>query len=68
MSKVQDILSEGQELRQICDGMELEGCMSGRLAMNTPWQVVRIDREIFGDLSRDTPSRDGHRIPLAVVE
>lgn len=27
----------------------LEGCMSGRMAMNTPWEVAKIDREIFGE-------------------
>jgi tRNA-dihydrouridine synthase len=26
---------------------ELEGCMSGRLAMNSPWEMAKIDREIF---------------------
>ena len=36
----------------------LEGCMSGRLAMNTPWECARIDREIFGDYSRDTMTRE----------
>ena len=23
--------------------------MSGRMAMNTPWQIARIDREIYGE-------------------
>ena len=36
----------------------LEGCMSGRLAMNTPWEVARIDREVFNDLSSDTLTRE----------
>ena len=31
----------------------LEGCMSGRLAMNTPWDIARVDREIFGDDSSE---------------
>jgi tRNA-dihydrouridine synthase len=37
--------------------MGLEGCMSGRMAMNTPWEVARIDREIFGDTT-DTMTRE----------
>lgn len=45
-------------MRDICDGLELEGCMSGRMAMNTPWEVAKIDREVFGDYSQDTPSRE----------
>ena len=27
--------------------------MSGRLAMNTPWDIARVDREIFGDDSSE---------------
>ena len=41
----------------MCDGLGLEGCMSGRMAMNTPWEVARIDRELFGEQS-DTLTRD----------
>jgi tRNA-dihydrouridine synthase len=32
--------------------------MSGRLAMNNPWEVARIDREIYGDLEFETDSRE----------
>jgi tRNA-dihydrouridine synthase A len=40
------------------DGSGLEGCMSGRLAMNNPWEIARIDREIFGDLDFQTETRE----------
>ena len=46
IENVQDILREDHPLRQY-NG--LEGCMSGRMAMNTPWQIARIDREIYGE-------------------
>lgn len=39
------------------DGLGLEGCMSGRMAMNTPWEVARVDRELFGEQT-DTLTRD----------
>jgi hypothetical protein len=32
--------------------------MSGRMAMNTPWEIARIDREVFGDLSHETGTRE----------
>ena len=37
VEKVLSILDDNQELKQISEGLGLEGCMSGRLAMNTPW-------------------------------
>jgi tRNA-dihydrouridine synthase len=37
IEKVNDILKPDQELKDICEGLELEGVMSGRMAMNTPW-------------------------------
>jgi len=32
--------------------------MSGRMAMNTPWELAKIDRDIFNDYSRDTLNRE----------
>lgn len=32
--------------------------MSGRLAMNSPWEIARIDREIFCDLESNTQTRE----------
>ena len=43
--KVVDILRDDHPLRQY-NG--LEGCMSGRMAMNTPWECAKIDRVIYG--------------------
>ena len=31
--------------------------MSGRLAMNTPWLIASIDKEVFGD-EVDSPTRE----------
>lgn len=36
----------------------LEGCMAGRLAMNSPWELARIDREVFGDFEFNTMTRE----------
>jgi tRNA-dihydrouridine synthase len=36
----------------------LEGVMSGRMAMNTPWEVARIDREVYGDENANTLTRE----------
>jgi tRNA-dihydrouridine synthase A len=58
VEKVQDILSESQPLKEVCGGLDLEGCMSGRMAMNNPWEIARIDREIYGDLSCETGTRE----------
>ena len=41
-----DILRDDHPLRQY-NG--LEGCMSGRMAMNTPWECAKIDRMVYGD-------------------
>jgi len=41
--------------------------MSGRMAMNTPWEVAKIDREVYGDTSAETMTREEIllvRIPL----
>ena len=32
--------------------------MSGRMAMNTPWECAKIDREIFGETETDTMNRE----------
>ena len=32
--------------------------MSGRLAMNNPWDIARIDRDVYGDLSQNTMTRE----------
>lgn len=58
IDKVQDILSETQALKDICNGLDLEGCMSGRMAMNTPWEIARIDSEIFGDTTSISLTRE----------
>ena len=50
LEKVKDILKDSHPLRT---NNGLEGCMSGRLAMNTPWECAKIDRELFGDYSND---------------
>merc|ERR1712226_1060917 len=55
VEKVLDILRDDHPMN-VHNG--LEGCMSGRLAMNTPWECARIDREIFGDYSRDTMTKE----------
>ena len=47
VEKINDILSDEQPL---LTSMPLEGCMSGRLAMNNTWELARIDREVFEDL------------------
>ncbi len=36
----------------------LEGCMSGRMAMNTPWEVAKIDREVYGETDSNTMTRE----------
>ena len=45
-------------MKKLCEGRDLEGCMSGRMAMNTPWEIARIDREVFGDLTHETGTRE----------
>ena len=32
--------------------------MSGRLAMNTPWECARVDRELFDDYSGESRTRE----------
>ena len=32
--------------------------MSGRMARNYPWDITRIDREVFGDTSCNTMTRE----------
>lgn len=64
MEKVIEILSEDHPQRS---HNGLEGCMSGRMAMNTPWEVAKIDREVYGDTSAETMTREEIllvRIPL----
>ena len=55
VNKVKEIMSEDNPLN-VHNG--LEGCMSGRLAMNTTWECARIDREIFDDYSYEGMSRE----------
>jgi len=50
VEKVNDILSPNHPLKVQYDAMDLEGCMAGRMAMNNPWEIARIDREVYGDL------------------
>ena len=35
----------------------LEGCMVGRMAYNNPWEMTKIDRELFGSTA-DSMTRD----------
>lgn len=46
VEKVIDILRDDHPMRT---NNGLEGCMSGRMAMNTPWECAKIDREIYGE-------------------
>ena len=55
IEKVNNILKDDHPLRT---HNGLEGCMSGRLAMDKPWQCARVDREVFGDLSANTQTRE----------
>ncbi len=36
---------------------QLEGCMCGRLAMNTPWQLARVDTEVYGESGCEAMSK-----------
>ena len=40
--------------------------MSGRLAMNNPWDIAAIDKDVFGDVSQDSMNRE--EIMLAYAE
>ena len=55
VEQVTDVLRDDHPLR---NNNGLEGCMSGRMAMNTPWQLARIDREIYGDTEFTTMTRE----------
>ena len=55
VEKVIEILSDDHPQRS---HNGLEGCMSGRMAMNTPWECAKIDREVYGDTSSDTMTRE----------
>lgn len=35
----------------------LEGCMAGRLAMYTPWEISKVDREFYGE-TKDSMNRE----------
>ena len=48
IEKVKDVLTE-QPI--------LEGCMVGRLAYNTPWELTKVDRLLFGE-TKDSPNRE----------
>ena len=54
---MKDILSDDNPLR-IGNNLGLEGCMSGRLAIDEPWSIARVDGEVFGDLKSETPTRE----------
>lgn len=55
VGKVKDILRDDYELREY-NG--LEGCMSGRMAMNTPWECAKLDKEIYGEDEASTMTRE----------
>jgi len=70
VEKVTDILRVDHPLR-LYNG--LEGCMSGRMAMNTPWEIAKIDRIVFGETEASTMTRkeillvsSGHTTSLIV--
>lgn len=48
VSKAKDIMREENQL---------EGCMVGRLAYDNPWELAKVDREIFGETS-DSQNRE----------
>jgi len=54
VESVKDILRDDHPLR---NNNGLEGCMSGRMAMNTPWEVAKIDREVYGETDTTTMTR-----------
>mgnify|MGYP001033272940 CR=1 FL=1 len=58
IKKINEILDPNNPLRIEANSGELEGCMAGRLAMNSPWELARIDREVFGDLEFNTMTRE----------
>ena len=37
---------------------ELEGCMVGRLALETPWQIAQVDSKLFNECVELRPSRE----------
>ena len=41
IDEVSNMLSQTNELRK--NDIELEGCMIGRLAIDTPWQIAKVD-------------------------
>ena len=55
VESVKDILRDDHPLREY-NG--LEGCMSGRMAMNTPWEVAKIDRMVYGETDTTTMTRE----------
>ena len=56
--KVLDILRDDHPGLQDFDSNGLEGVMSGRMAMNTPWEVARIDRDVYGDPCLEARTRE----------
>ena len=64
IEKIEDILSTTNSIRQEVENqvgktdLELEGCMSGRLAMNNPWEIARVDRELYNELDFHTNTRE----------
>lgn len=50
IEKINAILDPLNELKLEFNSGDLEGCMSGRLAMNSPWEIARIEREVYGDI------------------
>jgi len=55
IEKVKDVMRDDHDLREY-NG--LEGCMSGRMAMNTPWECAKLDKEIYGDEESSTMTRE----------
>ena len=58
IQKINEILDPSNSMRIESGSGVLEGCMAGRLAMNSPWELARIDREVFGDKEFNTMTRE----------
>ena len=58
VEKIIDILRQDHSGLVGFESNGLEGCMSGRMAMNTPWEVARIDTELYEDPSPAAMTRE----------
>lgn len=58
VDKVNDILRDDHQGLQGFESNGLEGCMSGRMAMNSPWEVARVDSEVYKDENPSAMTRE----------